>query len=100
MSPKETYDFCQRIFHIESMTEDEIRQQFPIGSKVTKENSIGKYLIKGHKQSAAGWILIFDTHQDYAFLYLSQIQGCEETTQNFDMEELEALRPTTVLWIE
>ena len=100
MSPKETYDFCQRIFHIEKMTEEEIKQQFPIGSKVIKNNSIGKYLIKGHKKSVAGWILIFDTHKDYAFLYSPQQQGCEETTQDFDMETLDAPRPTTVLWKE
>ena len=69
MSPKETYDFCQRIFHIEAMTEDEIKQQFPIGSKVFKQNSIVDYQVQGYKRSTAGWILIFDTHQDYAFLY-------------------------------
>jgi len=95
MSPQETYEFCQSILEIESMTAGEISEKFPIGSMVARHNKLGYYKVMGYKQTALGWILIFDTHQDYAFLYYVPDRVCVEQ-EKYTEDDMMSLRPTVV----
>ena len=94
MSPRETYEFCQCVLETEAMSAEELARKFPIGSMVCRENKPGCHRVMGYKKSIGGWVLIFDTHQDYAFFYEipKRVLVAEELTN----EDMDALRPTVV----